>query len=321
MAKIVCLDGYTLNPGDLSWQSFERLGELTVYDRTPDGEILSRAAAAAYLLTNKTPLRAEVLERLPELRYIGVLATGYDVVDVKRAQQRGIVVTNVPTYGTDSVAQHAVALMLELARHVSLHSQAVHQGKWSSAEDWCFSLAPIMELTGKTLGIVGLGRIGLAVARAGAALEMELIGQDIYWPGRERLAGLAIEQVEIDELFARADVVSLHCPLTQDNHHLVNAGRLARMKEGAFLINTSRGPLVDQQALAHALREGKLAGAGLDVLESEPPSPHNPLLGLSNCIITPHIAWYARESRRRLMEIAAGNLRAFLQGNPVNQVS
>lgn len=318
--KIVVLDGYTLNPGDIDWTPVEALGDLVLYDRTPEGEILERAAGAGCLMLNKTPLSRETIAALPELRYVGVLATGYNVVDIEACAGRGIVVTNIPTYGTDSVAQHVAALMLEFARGVAVHDRAVHDGEWTRNPDWCFGKQPMFELSGKTLGIVGIGRIGQAVARIGAAFGMKLIAHDLYWPAPDRLAGLDVHRVELDELFRQSDVVSLHCPLTPENHHLVNASRLELMKPNALLVNTSRGPLVDNEALAQALRAGTIAGAGLDVLDTEPPPADNPLLSAPNCIITPHIAWYAKEARQRLMQIAADNLAAFQAGSPVNTV-
>jgi len=316
--RIVVLDGYTLNPGDIDWQPLRALGDVTLHDRTSEGEIVARASGASCLMLNKTPLSRETLESLPDLRYVGVLATGYNVVDTGAAVERGIVVTNIATYDTDSVTQHVAALLLEFARGVAVHDKAVHDGEWTRNPDWCFAKQPMFELTGKTLGIVGLGRIGRAVARVGAAFGMELIAHDLFWP--EPL-DVDVEQVEMDALFARADVVTLHCPLTAENNHLVDAARLSTMKANAILINTSRGPLVDNQALADALNAGTIAGAGLDVLDTEPPPAGNPLLGAPNCIITPHIAWYAREARQRLMQIAADNLRAFLAGEPVNTVT
>ena len=318
--RIVVLDGYTLNPGDLSWAGLEEFGELTVHDRTPLEAILERTAGCRYVLTNKVPLSAETLAQLPDLACIGVLATGYNIVDVAAASARGIVVTNVPTYGTDSVAQHATALLLELARQPALHAAAVREGAWTMSVDWCFALAPITELSGKTLGIVGIGRIGRAFARIGAAMGMTILAHDEYPPAAAALAGLEVEFTELDELFRRADVVSLHCPLTATTERLVNAERLALMKPAALLLNTSRGPLVDNRALADALLAGTIAGAGLDVLDEEPPPPDNPLLTAPNCLITPHIAWYAQASRQRLMDIAVDNLRAFVAGTPINTV-
>ena len=319
--KIVVLDGYTLNPGDLTWAPVEALGDLQVHDRTADEDILARAAGATALMTNKTPLTAETINALPDLKYIGVLATGYNVVDIKAARARGTPVTNIPTYGTDSVAQHAAALMLEFARGVSVHNQAVHAGEWTNNDDWCFARQPIFELAGKTLGIVGIGRIGIALARIGAALGMRLVAHDLYWPDAARLGGLEVTQMEMDELFRESDVISLHCPLTPENENLVDAARLATMKSNALIINTSRGPLIDNQALADALKAGQIGGAALDVLDVEPPPADNPLLLAPNCILTPHIAWYASESRARLMQIAADNLASCQQGRTQNVVN
>ena len=319
--EITVLDGYTLNPGDISWEPFSARGELTVYDRTPDGLVLERAAGIEYLLTNKTILTGDILRRLNDLRYVGSLATGYDTVDLEVARARGGGVTIIPTYDTDSVAQHATALMLEFARGVGIHDRAVHEGEWSRSEDFCFVKQPMVELTGKTLGLIGLGRIGLAFARIASAMGMRVVAHDLYWPDAEKLEGLTIEQSTIDEVFEQADVISLHCPLTPETQHLVNAQRLALAKANALLINTSRGPLVDNAALATALVDGRIAGAALDVLDVEPPPEDNPLLTAPNCLITPHIAWYAAEARQRLMQIGADNLAAFLDGKPVNVVN
>jgi glycerate dehydrogenase len=321
VVKIICLDGYTLNPGDLSWKPFENLGELVVHDRTPAEQIIERAAGAEAVLTNKTPLTAQTLAQLPQLRYIGVLATGYNVVDVEAAAERGIAVTNVPSYGTDSVAQHAAAMMLQAARGLCAHHEAVRAGQWSRTADFCFVVSPLVELTGRTLGIVGLGRIGLALAKISAAMGMRVVAHSLDWPPAAALGGLTIERVGMDELFRQADVVSLHCPLTQENHHLVNAGRLATMKPTAILINTSRGPLIDEQALADALCAGRIAAAAVDVLEVEPPTGDSPLFSAPNCLITPHVAWAAREARARLLQQAADNLAGFQQGRPVHVVN
>lgn len=319
--QIVCLDGYTLNPGDIGWGPFEAIGQLTVHDRTPDNQIVQRATVAPHVLTNKTPLSAETIASLPEMKYVGVLATGYNIVDLEAAGQRGIVVTNIPTYGTDSVAQHSAALMLELTRHTAAHNKAVHEGQWSRCPDFCFALAPITELTGQTLGIVGLGRIGMALAKIAQAMGMRLVAHDAVQLSAEQLDGLPVQYIELDELFKQADVISLHCPLTPQTDRLVNAKRLATMKPTAVLINTSRGPLIDHGALAKALVDGTIAGAALDVLETEPPPTDNPLFEAPNCIITPHIAWYATAARQRLMQIAADNLNAFLDGQPANVVN
>ena len=319
--QIVCLDGYTLNPGDIGWGPFEAIGQLTVHDRTPDNQIVQRATVAPHVLTNKTPLSAETIASLPEMKYVGVLATGYNIVDLEAVGQRGIVVTNIPTYGTDSVAQHSAAIMLELTRHTAAHNKAVHEGQWSRCPDFCFALAPITELTGQTLGIVGLGRIGMALAKIAQAMGMRLVAHDAVQLSAEQLDGLPVQYIELDELFKQADVISLHCPLTPQTDRLVNAKRLATMKPTAVLINTSRGPLIDHGALAKALVDRTIAGAALDVLETEPPPTDNPLFEAPNCIITPHIAWYATAARQRLMQIAADNLNAFLDGQPANVVN
>lgn len=315
--NIVCLDGHTLNPGDLDWSPFEQLGTLSVHPRTPEDQLLARAADAEVLLTNKTPLSATTLAALPALRYIGVLATGYNIVDVGAARERGIAVSNVPTYGTDSVAQHVFALLMELVRPVRRHADAVARGDWSRSPDWCFAETSITSLDGLVLGLVGLGRIGQAVARIGAACGMRITAFDTQRP---QTPGLTVAFLELDELFSGADVVSLHCPLTPQTQNLVNAQRLARMKPTALIINTSRGPLIDSQALADALHAGRLGGAGLDVLDVEPPPPDHPLLRAPGCVVTPHIAWYARSARQRLMDVAADNLSAFLRGEALNRV-
>jgi glycerate dehydrogenase len=315
--NIVVLDGFTLNPGDLSWAELQGLGPCAIYDRTPSEEILARAAGAEILLTNKTPLTSETIQRLPQLRYIGVLATGTNIVDLAAARVRGIPVTNVPTYGTKSVAQFTFALLLELAHHVGHHADTVREGRWPRSTDWCYWDFPLIELDGLTLGIVGLGRIGRAVSALGAAFGMKVIACDptaVTPPPLVRL-------VELDTLLPESDVVSLHCPLTPQNAHLVNARRLALMKPTAFLVNTSRGPLVDESALAEALNAGRIAGGAVDVLSAEPPLANNPLLAARNCLITPHMAWGTRAARSRLMQIAVENVRAFLAGMPQNVVN
>ena len=319
--RIVVLDGYCLNPGDISWAPFEKLGELTVYERTSltdEEEIAGRIAGAEVVLTNKTPLTRAVLERCPHLRYIGVLATGYNVVDIESARQRGIPVCNVPSYGTRAVAQFAIALLLELCHHVGGHDQAVHEGAWSRCPDYCFWNWPLVELAGKTMGIVGYGRIGRAVGAVAAALGMEVIATG----PRPWAAGTAeAEWVTLEALLCRADVVSLHCPLTVENRGMIDRAAIEKMKQVAFLINNSRGQLIVEQDVADALNSGRLGGAGLDVAETEPLSPDSPLLTAKNCIITPHISWAPRESRQRLMAIAAENLEGFLAGRPVNVVN
>jgi glycerate dehydrogenase len=315
--RVVVLDGFTLNPGDLSWAELEALGPCAVFDRTPPGEVLARAAEAEIVLTNKTLLDRETIQHLSRLRYIGVLATGTNIVDLAAARARGIPVTNVPTYGTRSVAQLTFALLLELAQHVGHHAGTVREGRWTRNADWCYWDFPLIELEGLTLGIVGFGRIGRAVSVLGVAFGMKVLAVDpsagATPPG--------VSLVELDTLFRESDVVSLHCPLTPETAQLVNARRLSLMKPGAFLLNTSRGPLVDEAALAKALNSGGLAGAAVDVLSVEPPPADNPLLTARNCIITPHIAWATRAARSRLMHLAIGNVRGFLEGKPQNVVN
>jgi glycerate dehydrogenase len=312
--RIVVLDGYALNPGDLTWDAFGELGDFEVFDRTPADRIVARSHGATALLTNKTPLRGDTLAQLPDLRYIGVLATGYDVVDAAAAREKGIAVTNIPTYGTDSVAQFAFALILELCHRVQRHADDVVSGGWSKSPDWSYHVSPLVELAGKTLGVVGYGRIGRQTAAIGRALGMNVIAHDPIAPAGAEMVGL-------EELLRQADVVSLHCPLTADNRGLINSERLRIMKPSALLINTARGPLVVEQDLADALNSGRLGGAGLDVLPVEPPKNGSPLLGAKNCIVTPHIAWATREARGRLMQTAVENLRAFLAGKPQHVVN
>lgn len=314
--KIVVLDGYTLNPGDLDWRGLEALGDVTLHDRTPLAATVERAAGAPILLTNKAPVNAEAIAALPDLRYIGVLATGYNSVDVATAKARGIIVANVPGYGTQAVAQHVFALILELAQHAGHHAHTVRGGRWTASADFCYWDFPLVELAGRTLGIVGFGAIGQAVARIGLAFGMKVIAST-------RTARLVegVEFMPIDAVFRQADVVTLHCPLTPETQGLVNAARLARMKSGAFLINTGRGPLIVERDLAEALTSGGIAGAGLDVLSVEPPKADNPLLTARNCLITPHIAWATQAARARLMTIAVENVRAFLAGSPEHVVN
>ena len=314
--NIVVLDGYVLNPGDLSWKSLEDLASVRIYDRTEERLVPQRAAGAQIILTNKTPLTAEILRQLPQARYLGVLATGYNIVDIKFARERGIIVTNVPTYGTASVAQFTFALLLELCHHVGLHGEAVRTGEWSRSLDWCFWRTPLMELAGKIMGIVGPGRIGRQVARIA-----EAIGMDVVFTGGSHDAGPGQRRVELEELLECSDVVSLHCPLLPETQGMIHAGRLALVKPSAFLINTSRGPLVVDQDLAAALNNDRLAGAAVDVLSMEPPGPGNPLLKAKNCLISPHIAWATREARARLLETGIMNVAAFLNGKPQNVVS
>ncbi|MBI5397369.1 MAG: D-2-hydroxyacid dehydrogenase [Verrucomicrobia bacterium] len=315
--RIVVLDGFTLNPGDLDWSGLQTLGEFTVHDRTPPHEVMPRANGAQIVLTNKTVLDAAVIAALPRLRYIGVLATGYNVVDIAAAAARGIPVTNTPGYGTPAVAQHTFALLLELCHHVGHHAATTREGRWCDSPDFCYWDFPLTELAGLTLGVVGYGAIGRAVARIGRAFGMNIIAHTEPPCAPED----GVEFVPLDDVFRRADVVTLHCPLTEATRNLVNARRLALMKPTAFLINTSRGPLVAEQDLADALNAGRIAGAGLDVLAVEPPGRTNPLFAAKNCLITPHIAWATRAARQRLMDIAVANVRAFLAGQPQNVVN
>jgi glycerate dehydrogenase len=316
--NVVILDGYAANPGDLSWDAIAALcgHNLTVFDRTPREKVVERARGMQAVLTNKAVLDADALAQLPDLRYIGIIATGYNTVDVAAARAREIPVCNAPGYGRDSVAQHVFALLLELSNQVGLHARSTAAGEWSANPDWTYQKAPMTELAGKTLGIVGLGEIGSQVARIALAFGMQVLANS---RSPKDLPG--VERVTREQLFAQSDVVSLNCPLTEENRTFVNAALLRTMKPTAFLINTARGPLIDEVALAQALNEGCLAGAGLDVLSEEPPAINHPLFQAKNCIITPHNAWGTRESRARLIGIVAANLRAFLAGAPVNVVN
>ncbi|MBB6634766.1 D-2-hydroxyacid dehydrogenase [Cohnella thailandensis] len=321
--RIVVLDGYALNPGDLSWEGLRELGEVVVYDRTPADLIVERSQGASALLTNKTPLRADALAQLSELAYIGVLATGYDIVDIAAAANRGVTVSNVPSYGTESVAQFVFALLLELCHQVGAHSESAREGDWADSPDFCYWRSPLTELAGKTLGIVGMGRIGESVARIAAAFGMRVVasgrpGSAAASPGA---AAPHVPRVPLDTLLRESDVVSLHCPLTPQTERLINRDTLALMKPGALLVNTARGKLIAEADLAAVLNEGRLAGAAVDVLSSEPPAADNPLLSARNCIVTPHIAWASSEARRRLLDVAVSNLRSFIGGSPANVVS
>jgi glycerate dehydrogenase len=314
---IVVVDGYTLNPGDLSWQPLCDLAPCEVFERTPPPQLAERAHDATIVLTNKVVLDAHAIAELPQLQYVGVSATGYNVVDLDAARARGIVVTNVPTYSTDSVAQMTFAHLLNLTQQVGYHAQTVREGRWSAAEDFCFWDTPQVELAGLKLGVVGFGRIGRAVARLADAFGMQVLATN-----RSPVEAPAyVTMVELETLFRECDVVSLHCPLAEATRGMVDAPRLATMKRGALLINTSRGPLVDERALADALESGQLGGAGLDVLDVEPPPTDDPLLTAPNCFITPHIAWATRASRSRLMQVVTQNVAAFLAGTPRNVVS
>ena len=311
--KIVILDGYTENPGDLSWEGLEKLGELTVYEHTQPQDILSRIADAEVVLTNKTPISAQTIDAKPNLKYIGLLATGFNVVDIDAAKRRGIVVANIPTYGTTAVAQYVFALLLEICHHVGHHNQAVQEGRWTACRDFCFWDYPLIELAGKTMGIIGYGRIGRATAQIARAFGMKVVAYDAFATGEEL--------VSLDELLSQSDVITLHCPLTRENTGLINRDTLAKMKDGAIIINTARGPLINEPDLREALLSGKVLGAALDVVAVEPIQSDNVLLGLDNCLITPHIAWAPKESRQRLMDVAVENVAAFLAGQPINNVA
>lgn len=317
--KIVVLDGYTLNPGDLTWDGLAKLGDLIVYDRTPVGQIKERIKGAKAVFTNKTPLTKETLEEAGGLKYIGVLATGYNVVDIGAAKELGIAVTNIPSYGTAAVAQMATALLLELCHHVGEHSAEVRDGGWANKVDFSYWNYPLIELAGKTLGIIGFGAIGQSFARIAQALGMTILAYDAQ-PNKELEVG-TIKYVSLDELFAWSDVISLHCPLFPSTEGIINKGSIAKMKDGVMIINTARGPLIVEQDLAEALNAGKVGGAALDVLSVEPPRADNPLVKAKNCIITPHIAWAPTASRSRLMDIAVSNLENFMAGKPQNIVN
>lgn len=317
--RIVVLDGYCLNPGDLSWDALRAMGDVEVFDRTPESQVAERTAGAVIALTNKAPFSGSTLAALPDLKYIGVLATGYNIVDVAAARQRGVVVSNIPTYGTHSVAQMTMALLLELCHHVGAHSEAVRNGEWSRNPDWSFWRTPQVELAGKQFGVIGFGRIGSQAAVAAAGLGMKIAAYDST-PGHGP-EGKDVQWMELDELISTSDVVSLHCPLFPETKDLMNRDRIRMMKKTAFLLNTSRGPLVVEQDLADALNEGLIAGAGIDVVPQEPPVNGSPLFSAKNCIVTPHMAWATLEARGRLMNIAVENVRAFLAGSPANRVA
>lgn len=318
--KIVVLDGYTLNPGDLSWAGLEALGELRVYDRTPEQEVPARIGDADIVYTNKTPITRMAMDACPNIKFIGVLATGYNIVDVGAAKEKGIVVTNIPTYGTAAVGQFAIGLLLEICHHIGHHSKAViADGRWTSNADWCFWDYPLIELDGKTMGIIGFGRIGQATGRIAQALGMRVLAFDAY--KNPALESDTCKYVALEELLASSDVIALHCPLLPETEGIINKESIAKMKDGVIIINNSRGPLIVEADLAEALNTGKVYAAGLDVVSSEPIRSDNPLLTAKNCIITPHISWAPKESRQRLMEIAVSNLAAFRDGSPVNVVN
>ena len=324
MKKAVILDGYTLNPGDLDWSPLEKLANFEMYDRTTYSLaeadlIVERAKDAEIILTNKTPLNEKIIDQLPKLEYIGVLATGYNVVDVEAARKRDIVVTNIPDYGTDTVAQAAFALLLELCHHVGAHDEAVKKGEWTNSPDFCFWNHPIVELSGKTMGIIGYGRIGQVTSRIAQAFGMKVLA---YNRTREKVVETEkVRYASLEDLYKNSDVIVLHCPLTEENKGFINKEAISQMKDGVFIINNARGALINEADLADALNRGKVGGVGLDVVSEEPIKADNPLLHAKNCIITPHISWASMEARKRLMDIAADNLQKFLEGNPVNVVN
>ena len=317
--NIVVLDGYTLNPGDISWEGIGKLGDVTIYDRTPVDKVIERAAGAEVIFTNKTPVNEEAINELTSLKFIGVLATGYNIVNTEAAKAKGVIVSNVPGYGTNSVVQMTIALLLELCLRVQRHSDAVMEGKWARSSDWCFWDYPLVELSGKTMGIIGFGRIGRQVGDVATAFGMNIVGNSRHWTDQSQRKNF--RWAEVPELLAQSDVVSIHCPLFPETKGLINKESLMTMKKTAFLLNTSRGPIVVDEDLAEALNSEVIAGAGIDVLSVEPPSADNPLFKAKNCIITPHISWATKEARIRLMDITVSNLTAFINGNPVNVVN
>lgn len=329
MKKMVVLDGYTANPGDLSWKPFEEFCEITVYDRTPDSEILSRIGDAEIVLTNKTPFTRETFERLPKLTYLGAMSTGYNVIDVEAAKDHGVTVTFVPEYATYATAQMTIAHLLELSNQVGRHNRLVHEGGWAHSVDFCFTAGPLTELWHKTLGLVGYGKIARRVAVTAQALGMTVVATSRSIESRLESGEFSPEMADddgvfyasFDTLLQKSDMISFHCPLTPETKGLVNSENISRMKDGVFLINTSRGPVFEEKDVAQALASGKIAGAAVDVLSAEPPSADNPLLTAPNCIITPHIAWAPKETRQRLLDTVYDNLRDFLAGNPRNVVS
>lgn len=316
--NIVVLDGYTLNPDDLSWESLESFGDCSIYDRTPAEVVVKRCREAELVLTNKTPVSRESIDQLQKLRYIGVMATGYNIVDVETAAKKGISVTNVPSYGTKSVAQMTFALILELNQHVGRHADLTRKGRWAEAKDWCFWEQPLTELADLTLGIIGFGRIGQAVGQIARAFGMKVFIYDpVIPPDKPDWAMMT----DLDTIFRESDIISLHCPLTAENERFINSAKINLMKQNAILINTSRGQLINESELADALNTGRIAGAGLDVLSVEPPKSHNPLLTAKNCLVTPHYAWATRAARIRLLKVVVDNVSAFLSGNTVNLVN
>ena len=317
--KMVVLDGYTENPGDLSWDGLREFGELTVYDRTgSEDQVIARIGEAEVVFVNKVPITKRVLEECPNIKFISFLATGYNVIDIKAAAEKGIVVSNIPSYGTAAVAQFAIALLLEVCHHVAHHSEAVHQGRWAANPDWCFWDYPLIELQGKTMGIIGFGRIGQATGRIAKALGMKVIAysRSVREDGKE-----IADYVDLDTLLRTSDVIALHCPLFPETEGIINKANIEKMKDGVIIINNSRGQLVVEQDLADALNSGKVCAAGLDVVSTEPIREDNPLLKAKNCLITPHISWAPKESRQRIMDMSYNNLKAFVEGRPINVVN
>ncbi len=315
MEKIVVLDGETLNPGDLDWGPLKELGDVTIYDKTKDEDTHTRIDGCRVVITNKTKITREILEKNPQIEYVGVLATGYNVVDIEACKEYGVTVTNIPSYGTEAVAQFVFALILELCNRVGHHSTRVKEGAWSRAKDFCFWDYPLMELSGKTIGLVGYGRIGQATARIAKAFGLNVLVYDL-----KKIEEDGIEGVCLEELYSRSHIISLHCPLTEANKKMIDAKTISKMRDGVIIINTSRGPLIDEEALFKGLNEGKIMGAGLDVLREEPPKIDNPLFTLDNCIITPHIAWAPREARDRLLSVAIDNVKGYLEDEIINKI-
>ncbi len=317
--KIVILDAYTTNPGDLSWEKFSEFGELTVYDYTPENLIIERCKDAEIIIDNKVVLTKDILDKLPKLKYIGMLSTGFNVIDIEAGKANGVTVCNVPTYSTAAVAQLTFALILEIYNQVGLHSEAVHNGEWTSCRDFSFQKTPLVELCNKTIGLIGYGKIGTEVAKIANAFSMNIL---CYVPSKKPQPNFKnFRFVTLDELAEQSDIISLHCPLTPETTGIINKNFISKMKKNAIVINTSRGPAIDEQALAEALNNGVIAGAGVDVLSTEPPKENNPLLSCPNCLITPHIAWAGYETRNRLIGVVYDNLKAFLSGKPINVVN
>lgn len=320
--KIVILDGYTLNPGDLSWKELQEIGECKIYERTSLTDLqetIDRIGDAEVVFTNKTPMPKALFDACPNIKYVGVLATGYNVVDTVAAKERNVIVTNIPTYGTAAVGQFTIALLLEICHHIGHHNKVVHNGKWENCPDWCFWDYPLIELDGKTIGIIGYGRIGQSTGKIAQALGMNVLAYDEY--KNESLMSETCKYVELDELLANSDIIALHCPLFPTTQGIVNKENIEKMKDGVIILNDSRGPLIVEEDLAEALNSGKVAAAGLDVVSFEPIKGNNPLLKAKNCILTPHIAWAPKESRKRLLDIAINNLKSFINNNPVNVVN